>query len=211
MGKYEALSTRVAEWTESIEGKAVIRKGKAFGRKVKVERFAAAPGIAAERESGTTKDVLADEYGMSTGSVGNYANMGLLVIADPGVDRQAAYTYVTKNEGAPNLAEIREACEAFITAPTSNNVLSMLVKIVDARIAADQTPGDPDEGGESDEVEGDEVEDKTATYYAQATDALANILNKGNAASLTLDEANVLAAQVAEITRLIRAAQPKAA
>ena len=210
MGKYEALSTRVAEWTESIEGKAVIRKGKAFGRKVKVERFAAAPGIAAERESGTTKDVLADEYGMSTGSVGNYANMGLLVIADPGVDRQAAYTYVTKNEGAPNLAEIREACEAFITAPTSNNVLSMLVKIVDARIAADQTPGD---GGESDDegdiVEGDE--DKTATYYAQATDALANILNKGNAASLTLDEASTLAAQVAEITRLIRAAMPKAA
>jgi hypothetical protein len=209
MSKYEALAARVAEWTESKEGKAVIRSGKAFGRKVKAARFAASPAIAAEREQGVTKDVLADEYGMSTGSVGNYAALGILMLADESVDPQAAYTYVTKNEGAPNLAEIRQAADERLTAG-KGDVLAMLTAIVDARLASDQTPGDPDEGDEGDTPD---ESGKAAVYYAQATDALVNLLRDGTDVSgLTMDEVQTLAAQVAALAdRVRKAAAPKAA
>lgn len=213
MAKYEALKVRVEGYVSSTEGKAAIRKGHAFGKKVKAARIEAAPALAAERETGAegvTVESLADAYGMSRGSVTNYTMLGILMLADDSVDSGKAYTFVTKNDGAPNLAEVRQAADERLT-EGKGDVLAILTAIVDERIAADQTPGDPNLSDEGDEVEGDEVEDKTATYYAQATDALANILNKGNAASLTLDEAGTLAAQVAEITRLIRAAQPKAA
>lgn len=186
---------------------AIATEGKAFGKKVKAARIAAAPAIAADLAGGAKQDDVANDYGMSTGSVNNYGRLGILMIVDERVDTGKAYTFISKNDGAPTIAEIREAADVK-AGGDRKSVLTILTEIVAARVAAAQSPDKGDEGtDEGSNLSGESGESKAPTYYGQATDALVNLLKEATDVSmLTMDEVNVLAGQVAALAERVRKA-----